>query len=314
MPNTAWMPTRAMRALVEAVNDAILITTVPETDPNGPSIVYANPAFCRIAGYRQDELIGKSPRIMQGPGTDQNALRRIRHALDRRQGCREEVLNYSRDGTPYWLDMHIVPLFDDDGQLQYFGAIQRDVTEARHTVDRLKRLAHEDVLTGLGNRAALHHRLETLWESGAGTDTPIWFLLFDMDGFKAINDTLGHLAGDNILRTFAAHVVSALQPDDFVTRLGGDEFAVILKGYTRRQATDFAEQVIASLSTMPVSGSDRIGVSAGMTALWQSDTFETVFSRADAALYKAKSSGRGVLRLHSGPWAPQGGQKHSSML
>jgi len=283
-----------MKSLIEATNDAIIITTAHDLDRPGPRIVYVNPAFSIISGYQSDEVIGKSPRLLQGPGTDVKARSRIRTSLRAGRSGREEMLNYARDGRPYWLDIHIVPLLDDNGVLQYFGAIERDVTETRNTVDRLHRLAHEDVLTGLGNRAALHHHIDARCDAVAG---PVTLLMFDLDGFKAVNDTLGHLAGDEILRLFAAQVVTSLNRDDFMARLGGDEFVVILKGYAPKQALDFAEGVLAKLAVLPVAGARGIGASVGIADLTPQDTLETVLARADAALYRAKAAGKGVARV-----------------
>ncbi len=138
MSEQLWLPTRALMGLIEATNDAVLITTAHDLDAPGPHIRYANPAFLKITGYELDEVIGKSPRMLQGPGTDRAALARIRRALADARPCREEVLNYSKLGKPYWIDVHIVPLFSDDGSLLYFGAIQREVTAQRRKLDKLE--------------------------------------------------------------------------------------------------------------------------------------------------------------------------------
>ncbi|MCG6122611.1 MAG: diguanylate cyclase [Microvirga sp.] len=290
----------ALLALVEATGDAILVTSSSDLNQPGPSIIYVNPAFCRISGYSKEEVLGKSPRILQGPGTCRSALARIGKALRAGLECREELLNYSKNGTPYWLDIHIVPLRDETGAIQYFGAIERDVTQKRSVVERLERLALEDLLTGIGNRAALQDHMEELAQSSTagGAETPC-MLLFDLDGFKEINDTLGHIAGDEILRRFAGYVASTLRRDDFMARLGGDEFVAILKGYTPDAALSFAEQVVANLAEMEVSGASRIGVSVGMTCFQPGDEMVAVIARADTALYRAKDAGRGVVRVYS---------------
>jgi diguanylate cyclase (GGDEF)-like protein/PAS domain S-box-containing protein len=297
MIRDAWLAPQAMRQLIETVSDAIVVTKANALDRPGPEIVYVNPAFCSISGYDPDEVIGRSPRILQGPGTDPRALGRIRAALDAGQPCREEVLNYTKAGTPYWLDIHIVPLLGDDGAVEYFAAIERDVTEQRTNAERLQRLAHEDVLTGVGNRAALADKLHSLWGDGPRPLHRPHFLLIDLDGFKAINDTLGHPAGDEILRQFAAHAVAHLRRDDFVARLGGDEFVLLLQGYLEKEALGLGERIIASLRTMPAAGAGRIGASIGITAVGWNEALATVYARADSALYAAKAAGKGVVRV-----------------
>ncbi|MEI4261570.1 diguanylate cyclase [Roseovarius sp. D0-M9] len=291
---------RALLDLIEATNDAIVITSASDLDRPGPRIIYANAAFCKISGYAKEEVIGKTPRILQGPGTSQQALGRIADALNAGQECQEELLNYSRDGTPYWLDIHIVPLRDETGTIRYFGAIERDVTDRRTATEHLERLALEDILTGIGNRAALEKHLEDLAQSPSVAEATC-MLLFDLDGFKAINDYLGHMAGDEILRHFAGYVASTLHRDDFMARLGGDEFVAILQGYTPDAARVFAEQVVSNLAEMKVSGADKIGVSVGMTFFQPGEAMETVIAAADTALYCAKDAGKGQVCVHNRP-------------
>lgn len=301
MPEVTDIVKTALLDLIEATNDAILITSASDLDRPGPRIIYANKAFCKISGYEREEVIGKTPRILQGPGTSQQALSRIAEALRLGQECQEELLNYSRDGTPYWLDIHIVPLHDELGTIRYFGAIERDVTDKRTETEHLERLALEDILTGIGNRAALERHFEDLAQTrGATTETPC-MLLFDLDGFKEINDSLGHMAGDQILRHFAGYVASTLRRDDFLARLGGDEFVAILQGQKPDEARIFAERVVSNLASMKVSGADKIGVSVGMTFFHPGDAMEKVIAAADTALYRAKDAGKGQVRVHNRP-------------
>ena len=289
----------ALLDLIEATNDAILITSADDFDRPGPRIVHANAAFCRMSGYAIEEVIGQTPRMLQGPTTCTKALARIATALRAGHGCQEEILNYAKDGTPYWLDIHIVPLRDEAGAIKYFGAIERDVTGKRNAVEQLERLALEDILTGIGNRAALRKHMESLSGStDAAAENPC-LLLFDLDGFKHINDTLGHLAGDDILRHFAGYVASNLRRDDFMARLGGDEFVAILKGYTPEAALLFAEHVVANLACMKVSGADKIGVSVGIAEFVPGEEMSKVIAGADIALYRAKDAGKGTVRVYT---------------
>ena len=299
LPETEFLPSSVLMALIEATNDAIMITSADQSDGSGHVIHYANPALCRISGYTREEIIGKTPRILQGPGTSRQALDRIRAALKQGQDWHEELLNYSKNGTPYWVDIHIVPLQDDAGIIQYFGAIQRDVTEKRSAVEQLERLALADVLTGLGNRAALHKHMAALPQVNADHPEPHCMLLFDLDGFKGINDTLGHLAGDEILRHFAAYVASSLRRDDFMARLGGDEFIVILKGYSSTASRGFADHVLTNLASMKVAGAEKIGVSVGIAFFQSGEEMDTIIGRADTALYLAKGAGKGAVHVYS---------------
>jgi PAS domain S-box-containing protein len=121
---------RLIKAALARQNDIVMITTADTLDePDGPRIVYVNEAFERLSGYSKSEAIGRTPRMLQGPETDRGQLDRIRNALQNRQPIRCEVLNYNKAGTPYWLELDITPLFDDQGLCTHFVAVERDITE-----------------------------------------------------------------------------------------------------------------------------------------------------------------------------------------
>ncbi|MEI4264201.1 diguanylate cyclase domain-containing protein [Roseovarius sp. D0-M9] len=299
MPDLDKILQSTLLDLIDSTDDTILILASKGIDQQDPCIVYVNPAFCRMSGYSKDEIIGKTRRILQGPGTCKYALARIEAAIKGGKGCREDLLNYAKDGTPYWFDTHIVPLHTNTDDTKYFGAIQRDITEKQSAFEDLERIAHQDILTGIANRAALQQHIDNLSDETGITPEKPFMLMFDMDGFKDINDTLGHIAGDRILRHFAEYVTSILGPDDFLARLGGDEFVAILQGYTQESALFLAEQAVANLASKTVCGADKIGVSVGMTLFRPGDELECVIAHADTALYRAKNAGKGTVRIHT---------------
>jgi diguanylate cyclase (GGDEF)-like protein/PAS domain S-box-containing protein len=133
-----------LQTAVERLNDIIIITGT-DAAPGGPTIVYVNSAFEHITGYDRDEVIGRSPRFLQGPETSRAELDRIRHAIDHREPVRTEVVNYTRSGKPYWLEIDIAPLLDADGRATHFVAVERDVTERKRAeiaLGRERRLQH----------------------------------------------------------------------------------------------------------------------------------------------------------------------------
>lgn len=139
---------RLLRAAVEASGEAILITSA-ELDEPGPRIEYANPAFTRMTGYAFDEVVGRSPRLLQGPETDRAVLDRVRTALGAGDGVREEVLNYRKDGSIYRVEWIITPVCDGHGRIAHWVSTQRDVTERRAYEDRQALMVRE-----------LHHRVK----------------------------------------------------------------------------------------------------------------------------------------------------------
>lgn len=120
-----------LRNAVSRLNDVVIITEADPIDEPGPRIVYANAAVERMTGYQVNELVGQSPRLLQGPRSDKVTLDRIRQALAQRQPVREEIINYTRAGEAYWVEIDIAPLFDDWGRLTHFIAVQHDVSERK---------------------------------------------------------------------------------------------------------------------------------------------------------------------------------------
>ncbi len=133
---------RLLRSAVSRQNDILLITEAePIAAPDGPKIVYVNEAFERRTGYRADEVLGKTPRMLQGPLTSRAELDRIRAAMDNWQPVRAELINYTRAGTPFWLEIDIVPLADDSGGYTHWVAVERDVTERKRIEEQARQFA-----------------------------------------------------------------------------------------------------------------------------------------------------------------------------
>ena len=121
---------RLLEAAIINANDGVIITNA-ELEENGPEIIYVNEAFTSISGYSSEEVLGKTPRILQGPGTDKKVLESLKNKLKKGKPFKGELKNYAKDGTPYWLDISIVPVKDDENNITHFTAIERDITERK---------------------------------------------------------------------------------------------------------------------------------------------------------------------------------------
>lgn len=136
-----------LQSVITHANDAVLITRGDEIDKPGPKIIYVNQAFTNLTGYEADEVIGKTPRILQGPDTSRKELDKLREALEEREACQIEVVNYSKRGEPYWVEMSVVPILDTHGDCSHFISIERDVTERkkneRALIDLTENLEHQ---------------------------------------------------------------------------------------------------------------------------------------------------------------------------
>ncbi|MBC3760792.1 EAL domain-containing protein [Quadrisphaera oryzae] len=252
--------------------------------PDQP-LVYVNPAFERLSGLPAEQVLGRNCRFLQGPETDPGVVASIRSAIRAGREWTGVVLNHrGADREPWWNEIHLSPVRDDDGVLAQYIGVQTDVTEhvlaqrelaaerdrsAAHLA-RIEQLAFTDPLTGLDNRRRFETRLETaLWDARAG-GSALAVVLLDLDGFKAVNDTHGHAAGDELLVALAARLRRRLRRADLVCRLGGDEFLLALPGLDPVVAAEQVAAVVAQVCqdvTEPVPtgfGEVAVGVSAGV--------------------------------------------------
>jgi diguanylate cyclase (GGDEF)-like protein/PAS domain S-box-containing protein len=196
-----------------------------------------------------------------------------------------------------WRDVIATPLADGTGTCRQVLLIARDVTETHLQTERIKWTASHDALTGLANRGAFNTALDQLAGDKQKT-TLASVILLDIDGFKLVNDTLGHDAGDALLKIFARRLGSAIRSDDFVARLGGDEFAIILSGIAQEEhVLKAAEEIGAKLRRPFKHGGRTLECRASVgAALYPRDgkTAEQVLKSADIALYTSKAAGRGL--------------------
>ena len=144
---------RFLRSIVENANDAILVTEGTPIDEPGPRIVYVNETFTRMTGYTLEDVRGETPRILQGPNTDPEPRRKIREALEWWRPVRVELLNYRKDGAEFWVELNIVPVFDDDGLYTHWVSVQRDITE-RKLEEEERRKSEEAFRAALAEQAS----------------------------------------------------------------------------------------------------------------------------------------------------------------
>lgn len=213
------------KEIVDKAKDVVVVTEADILDkPDGPKIVYVNDAFCQLSGFSKDEVIGKTPRILQGEGTDQNSLKRIRERLNNKQPIQETILNYSKNGTPYWIDISIYPLHMHGGQdVSHFVAIERDVTLTKEIEQYHIKSAQTDPLTGLMNRRGFEDYIQVHQNK---LKMGLAIIAIDLDHFKKINDEYGHSAGDEVLEMVAKVIRETSRENDACCRFGGEEFII----------------------------------------------------------------------------------------
>lgn len=280
---------------IQHVKEAVLITTA-DLAPPGPRIVYVNEGFCRMTGYAREDVVGKTPRILQGPKTDRSELDRLRRQLYLGKPFDGELVNYRKDGSEYVIEWYVVPLRNADAEITHWMATQRDVTERKILEEQLRYQVLHDPLTGLPNRVLFMDRLEHAL-SLADRDPGLSAVLFvDLDEFKVVNDSLGHEAGDDLLVQVAERLQANLRSEDTIARFGGDEFGILLEGIPGpNYVTEVAERLIERLrETFTLAGRElAITSSIGVVLAASSrDTSRELVRKPDFAMYEVKREGK----------------------
>jgi len=289
------------QALVENTNDVIMVLDATPLTAGGPKIVYVNPAFEKLMGYRADEVVGENPKFLQGPATNDKTRYHIRQAIRETKSIRTQILNYAKDGNELWLDINFVPLFDQNGALAYYAAIERDLTELKKLQFALEHMARTDSLTGLANRQAFMERATGEFSRARRYSRSLSVIMIDIDHFKSINDQYSHAAGDQVLHQLGQHCYSRLRDSDFLGRIGGEEFVLLLPDTPQDRAFNVAERMRAQLSETPIVLDNGITLtitaSFGVASMNDEDAdFNAMLHRADVAMYNAKHGGRNQVK------------------
>ncbi|WP_307719225.1 putative bifunctional diguanylate cyclase/phosphodiesterase [Pseudoduganella armeniaca] len=297
---------RLTSAAVARLNEMVMIAeAVPGTAAEQP-ITFVNDAFLRRTGYSREELMGQSMRIMHGPLTDALEVQRVVEAMHRVESVTAELMNYTKSGEPYLVEMEMVPFADEGGTNTHWVVVGRDITERKRAADAIHNLAFYDVLTGLPNRRLLMDRLEHMLASAQREQRCGAVIFIDLDHFKYINDARGHATGDSMLRKAAQRLTQLVRSDDTVARLGGDEFVVLLQNLGRdadaatHAALAMAERIRDAIrKSFEIDGqSYTSSASIGVAVLPRGgQTVQDLLREADIAMYRAKAEGRNGVAL-----------------
>ncbi len=273
------------------------------TDKN-QIILRVNQAFVRVTGYSVEEAVGKTPSLLKSGRQDDRFYQAMWESLCRDGHWQGEIWNRRKNGEIYPEWLNITAVTDESGQVTNYVASFSDITARKMAEHEIQHLAFYDPLTQLPNRRLLQERLKHGIEVERREGKHLALLMLDLDRFKAVNDSLGHQAGDALLQQVGSRITGRLREVDLVARLGGDEFIVLLEDIAHPDdAARVAEDIIADLSKpfKLVQNDDvRIGASIGISLYPQhGDSAEMLLDHADAALYHAKDQGRGCFAYFS---------------
>ena len=286
---------RLASAVFETATEAVMVTDTRHR------IIKVNKAFTNITGFSEEEALGQTPAILKSGHHDKSYYIAMFQELDTKDHWSGEIWNRRKNGEAYPEWLAISAMRDDQGELEGYVSLFSDITKRKQNEARILHQANFDSLTGLANRSLFADRLSRSLELAKKSHTNMALLFVGLDNFKAVNETLGHSVGDQLLQEVARRLSANLTKSDTVARLGSDEFAVILSEKDNlRRAEDLADTLLTAISE-PYSANGQeafITASIGVSVYPQDgDNTEDLLRKADIAMYRAKENGRNVAQF-----------------
>lgn len=270
------------------------------TDANG-NILDVNPAFTRITGWERSEVIGRNPRVLKSGRHDLEFYRAMWKSISETDNWRGEIWNRNKYGEVYPELLSISAVREESGTLTNYVAVFSDIGRLKAQEKQLTKMAYYDALTELPNRTLLADRLIQGIAQTRRSQTLMTVCYLDLDGFKPINDTWGHEAGDTVLIEMAYRMRAMLRGGDTVARLGGDEFVLLLLGLANVAECEGAVKRLLKQITMPLNMLPEpvsISASVGITLFPHDDQDpDTLLRHADQAMYRAKQEGKNCFQI-----------------
>ena len=279
----------------DATRDAVLVTDAHNR------IVAVNPSFERVTGYAEHEVLGQTPSILASGTHDAAFYHAMWTQLHAQGSWQGEVLNRRKSGVVYPEHLHIRLLRDpQSGEVLNHVATFADLSLQKAAQRKMQRLASYDQLSGLPNQVLLRDRAEQAMAQAHAGGFQLALLVLDLDHFKAVNDSLGHAGGDELLRHISRALVAVAAPTETVSRRGGDEFVFLLPKVDIHALRLMAQRVLVALADPFVVNGREAVVSASVgVAVYPADgtDFDALLNNAESAMYKAKESGRRCVRF-----------------
>jgi len=297
----------------QAILDSRDGITISDNSRDDQPLIFVNPAFERLTGYTSEEIINRNCRFLQNDDRDQPELQAVQQAIRKGEYCLATLRNYRKDGSMFWNELSISPIYDTEGSVTHFIGIQKDVTAQKLIQEQLQnrnqsleemkshfeRLALTDSLTGVYNRRFFDSQLEVQSRISRRNGQALTLMMVDVDHFKSFNDIYGHPAGDVALRRIAASLDQAfLRASDFVARYGGEEFVLLSTGMTQEQGAYWADMLCERVASLQIphaastTGYLTISIGFSVQLITADEGAGALVSAADQALYIAKENGR----------------------
>jgi len=267
------------------------------------NIIDMNPAFGSITGYSRDEVLGKKPNLLKSGLHDAGFYEDMWQVINRQGYWRGEVWNRKKGGEIFaeWLTISAVA--DPQGKITHYIGTSSDITQLKEQERKLELMAHYDPLTGVPNRILLADRMHLALAQTKRDHCLMAVGYLDLDGFKPVNDRLGHEAGDRLLIEVALRIKNALREGDTIARLGGDEFVFLLLGLDKVEDCETTLHRLLEVISEPVALKNQavsVSASIGVSIFPEDDTDpDTLLRHADQAMYKAKQEGKNCFHIYN---------------
>jgi diguanylate cyclase (GGDEF)-like protein/PAS domain S-box-containing protein len=294
-------------AVFENTAEGVMIT-----DKDG-RLLLVNPAFTEITGYSEEEIVGQTPNFLQSGRHELSFYQKMWAEVTNNGHWQGEIWNRRKNGQiyPEWLTISVVR--DATGVVQNYVGVFSDISHIKRSEAELERLAHYDPLTDLPNRTLLNMQLSLALERAARNKKKLAVMELDLDGFKTVNDSLGHPAGDLLLQIVGQRLTRVLRSEDVIARMGGDEFAIIIETPpAASHLSHIADKIIQTVSEpLDLHGHSALVTASVGIAQFPDDGSDvtSLLKAADTAMYAGKQGGRNTWRFHDAGMAEAARQR-----
>lgn len=297
------------KELKDVQNAIDVFATISITDQDG-KILYVNDLFCEISKFTRDELLGQTHSLVNSGYHSQEYFTTMWETITKGKVWSGEVRNRAKDGEIWWSNSTVIPFLGKDGKPYQYIAIRTDITDRKRIEEELQnekqkveRIAYFDYLTGLPNRRLFEEELRQRLEEAKANQQMFALMVLNLDGFKFINDTIGHKIGDKLLKEVATKLNQTRAMNDFVARIGGDEFAIIVSSMKEMDTIHQITQDILAMFEWPfiIDGYELfVTTSIGICLYpYGGESVDTLIQNADLALYSAKEIGKNHYEIFS---------------
>ncbi len=289
-----------IRVLSQAIEQSPSSVVITDTDAN---IEYVNHSFEKISGFTQQEVKGKNPSIFKSGLTPLKRYKEMWGCLLAKKPWAGEIQNKNKNGDIYWEYARIAPVIDESGEVTHYVGVKEDITEQKKQHEKMLYQAHYDNLTNLPNRFLALDRLSLMVRESSRNNTKVAILFLDLDGFKRVNDSMGHDAGDRLLVMVAQRLSETIREMDSLCRLGGDEFIILLHRISKvYDAQLVAEHLISQFKNVFTLDDRELVITASIgIACYPEDgsSADELLRNADTAMYRAKEMGRNTYQNYT---------------